>query len=149
MINIFLVIFLKQKVGFIFNPIRKVSLSILLTTFWTTKKKNNLDFIFNNFPVHRTDLWLIYIYMSGVNWPYSPSSWPYSPSSSPAHDLKEIKNDGFGYPSKSSKKRISSVIPLKKKSKKLTKSIKQSYILPLFPSLGTSIQTHGWLWLDC
>jgi hypothetical protein len=33
MINTFLVIFLNQKVGSILNPIRKVSLSILPTTF--------------------------------------------------------------------------------------------------------------------
>ena len=39
MVNTFLVIFLNQKVGFILNTIRKVSLSILPTTFWTKKKK--------------------------------------------------------------------------------------------------------------
>jgi hypothetical protein len=39
MVNTFLVIFLNQKVGFILNPNRKVSLSILPTTFCTTKKK--------------------------------------------------------------------------------------------------------------
>jgi hypothetical protein len=33
MVNTFLVIFLKQKEEFIINPIRKVSLSILPTTF--------------------------------------------------------------------------------------------------------------------
>ena len=70
--NTFLVIFLNQKVGFILNPIRKVSLSILPITFnfelqkRKKRKKNsrkevkgikiNLDFIFNNFPVHRTGL---------------------------------------------------------------------------------------------
>ena len=70
MINTFLVIFLNQKVGYILNSIRKVFLSILTTTFWTTKKKTystkevkgikiNLDFIFNNFPVHRTGLRLV------------------------------------------------------------------------------------------
>jgi hypothetical protein len=32
-VNIFLVIFLNQKEGFILNPIRKVFLSILPTTF--------------------------------------------------------------------------------------------------------------------
>ena len=67
MINTFLAIFLNQKVGSILNPIHKVSLSILPTSFWTKKKKNNstkevkwikinLDFIFNNFLVHRTGL---------------------------------------------------------------------------------------------
>ena len=65
-VNIFLVIFLNQKVGSILNPICKVFLSILPTKFLTTKKKKkkkevkgikiNLDFIFNNFPVHRTSL---------------------------------------------------------------------------------------------
>ena len=40
MVNTFLVIFLNQKVGFILNTIRKVSLSILPTTFWTKKKKS-------------------------------------------------------------------------------------------------------------
>ena len=77
MINTFLIIFLNKKVGSILNPIRKVFLSILPTTFWTTKKKKkkkstkkvkgikiNLDFIFNNFPVHRTGLQLVYIYIS-------------------------------------------------------------------------------------
>ena len=70
LINTFLVIFLNQKVWFILNPIRKISLPILLTTFWTKKKKTystkevkrikiNLDFIFNNFPVHRTGLRLV------------------------------------------------------------------------------------------
>ena len=71
MINTFLVIFLNQKVGSILNPIRKVSLSILPTTFWTTKYiyiystkevkgiKIIFDFIFNNFPVHRTGLRLV------------------------------------------------------------------------------------------
>ena len=71
MINIFLVIFLNKKVWSILNPIRKVSLFILSTTFWTKKKKNtywtkevkgikiNLKFIFNNFPVHRTGLRLV------------------------------------------------------------------------------------------
>ena len=70
MVNIFLVIFLNQKVGSILNLIRKVSLSILPTTFWTTKKKKkstnkvkgikiNLDFIFNNFPMHCTGLRLV------------------------------------------------------------------------------------------
>ena len=39
MVNIFLVIFLNKKVGFILNSNRKVSLSILPTTFLTTKKK--------------------------------------------------------------------------------------------------------------
>ena len=39
MVNTFFVIFLNQKVGSILNPIRKVFLSILPTTFWTTKKK--------------------------------------------------------------------------------------------------------------
>ena len=39
MVNTFLVIFLNQKVGSILNPIRKVSLSILPTTFGTTKRK--------------------------------------------------------------------------------------------------------------
>ena len=39
MVNTFLVIFLNQKVRSILNPIRKVSLSILPTTFWTKKKK--------------------------------------------------------------------------------------------------------------
>ena len=77
MINTFLVIFLNQKVWSILSPIQKVSLSILPTTVWTTKKKKknstkkvkgikiNLDFIFNNFPMHRTDLRLvikIYLY---------------------------------------------------------------------------------------
>jgi hypothetical protein len=38
MINIFLVIFFNQKIGFILNPICKVSLSILPTTFLTKKK---------------------------------------------------------------------------------------------------------------
>ena len=76
MVNTFLVIFLNQKVGSILNPIRKVSLSILPTTFWTTNKqtkkktystkevkwiKINLNFIFNNFPVHRTGLRLVCI----------------------------------------------------------------------------------------
>ena len=72
MVNTFLVIFLNQKVRSILNPIHKVFLSILLTTFWTKKKKKstkevkgikiNLDFIFNNFLVHRTGLRLVYIY---------------------------------------------------------------------------------------
>ena len=39
MVNTFLIIFLNQKVGSILNLIRKVSLSILPTTFLTTKKK--------------------------------------------------------------------------------------------------------------
>ena len=38
-INTFLVIFLNKKVGSILNPIRKVSLLILPTTFWTIIKK--------------------------------------------------------------------------------------------------------------
>ena len=67
MVNTFLVIFLNKKVGSFLNLIRKVSLLILPTTFWTTKKKKkkvkgikiNLDFIFNNFPVHCTDLRLV------------------------------------------------------------------------------------------
>ena len=67
MVNTFLVIFWNQKVESILNPIRKISLSILPITFWTTQKKKkkvkgikiNLDFIFNNFPVHRTGLRLI------------------------------------------------------------------------------------------
>ena len=67
-VNTFLVIFLNKKVGSILNPICKVSLSILPTTFWTKKKnstkkvkgiKINLDFIFNNFPVYRTCLRLV------------------------------------------------------------------------------------------
>ena len=75
MVNTFLVIFLNQKVRSILNPIRKFSLSILSTTFWTTKKKKktystkkvkeikiNLDFIFNNFLVHHTDLQLVLFY---------------------------------------------------------------------------------------
>ena len=76
MVNIFLVIFLNKKVGSILNPIRKVFLSILPTTFLTKKKKKstkevkgikiNLDFIFNNFPVHRTGLRLV-IYMVETN----------------------------------------------------------------------------------
>jgi hypothetical protein len=37
MVNTFLVIFLYQKVGFILNPIRKISLSILPTTFLLPK----------------------------------------------------------------------------------------------------------------
>ena len=67
MVNTFLIIFLNQKVGSILNLICKVSLSILPTIFSTTKKKKkstndvkqikiNLDFIFNNFPVHCTGL---------------------------------------------------------------------------------------------
>jgi hypothetical protein len=62
-----------KKVGSILNLIRKVSLSILPTTFQITKKKKknaystkeikgikiNLDLIFNNFPVHRTGLRLV------------------------------------------------------------------------------------------
>ena len=83
MINIFLVIFLNQKVGSILNPIRKVSLSILSTIFWTTKKKYiystkevkgikiNLDFIFNNFLVHRTGLWLVLLIIKGDIRPYT------------------------------------------------------------------------------
>jgi hypothetical protein len=72
MVNTFLVIFLNKKVGSILNSIRKISLSILPTTFWTKKKKKktystkevkgikiNLDFIFNNFSVHRTGLRLV------------------------------------------------------------------------------------------
>ena len=68
MVNTFLVIFLNKKVESILNPIRKVSLSILPTTFkkkkpYSTKKvkgiKINVDFIFNNFPVHRTGLRLV------------------------------------------------------------------------------------------
>ena len=39
MVNTFLVIFLNKKVGSILNPIRKVSLLILPTTFRTAKKK--------------------------------------------------------------------------------------------------------------
>ena len=68
-INTFLVIFLNKKVGSILNPICKVSLLILPTIFWTKKKKYstkkvkgikiNLDFIFNNFPVHHTGLRLV------------------------------------------------------------------------------------------
>ena len=73
MVNTFLVIFLNHKVGSILNPIRKVSLLILPTTFWTTKyiyiystkkvkgNKINLDFIFNNFSMYRTGLRLIKI----------------------------------------------------------------------------------------
>ena len=38
MVSTFLVIFLNQKIGYILNPICKVSLPILPTTFWTTKK---------------------------------------------------------------------------------------------------------------
>ena len=73
MVNTFLVIFLNKKVIFILNPIRKVSLSILPITFELKKKntqtystkevkgiKINLDFIFNNFPMHRTGLRLVY-----------------------------------------------------------------------------------------
>ena len=68
MVNTFLVIFLNKKVGSILNPIHKVFLSILPTTFLTKKKnstkevkgiKINLDFIFNNFPVHRIGLRLV------------------------------------------------------------------------------------------
>jgi hypothetical protein len=59
-------------------PIHKVFLSILSTTFRTTQKKKNtystkevkkkkikinLDFIFNNFPVYRTGLRLVIIYI--------------------------------------------------------------------------------------
>jgi hypothetical protein len=67
-----LVIFFNQKVGSILNPIRKASLSIWPTTFRTIKKekntystkevkgiKINLDLIFNNFPLHCTDLRLV------------------------------------------------------------------------------------------
>ena len=73
MVNTFLVIFLNQKVRSILNPICKVFLSILPIIFWTKKKKKkkstkevkgikiNLDFIFNNFPVHRTGLGLVFI----------------------------------------------------------------------------------------
>ena len=73
MVNTFVIIFLNQKVGFILNLICKVSLSILPTIFSTTKKKEkkstndvkrikiNLDFIFNNFPVHCTGLRLVTI----------------------------------------------------------------------------------------
>ena len=67
MVNTFLVFFLNQKVEFILNPIHKISLSIL--HFELKKKQNstkkvkgikiNLDFIFNNFPVHRTGLRLV------------------------------------------------------------------------------------------
>ena len=39
MVNTFSVIFLNQKVRFILNLNHKVSLSILPTTFWTTKKE--------------------------------------------------------------------------------------------------------------
>ena len=84
MVDTFLVIFLNQKVGFILNPILKVFLSILPTTFWTTKKKKkqtnkqtyttkevkrikiNLDFILNNFPMHHIGLRLVYI--KACNW---------------------------------------------------------------------------------
>ena len=43
MVNIFLVIFLNQKVGSILNPIRKVFLSIIPTTFRTTKKEKEKE----------------------------------------------------------------------------------------------------------
>ena len=70
MVNIFLVIFLNKKVGFILNLIRKVSLLIAYNILnYKKEKKNstkkvkgikiNLDFIFNNFPVHRTGLRLV------------------------------------------------------------------------------------------
>ena len=55
-VNTSLVIFLNKKVGSILNPILKESL-------YLTKEvkgiKINLDFIFNNFSVHRTGLRLV------------------------------------------------------------------------------------------
>ena len=70
----FLNYFSNQKVGSILNPIRKISLSILLTTFQTTKKKRkkntystkkvkgikiNLHLIFNNFHMYCMSLRLV------------------------------------------------------------------------------------------
>ena len=43
MVNTFLVIFLNKKVESILNQIRKVSLSILPTTFKKKKKKNHIQ----------------------------------------------------------------------------------------------------------
>ena len=78
MVNTFLVIFLNQNVGSILNPIYKISLSILSTTFWTTKQKKknstkkvkgikiNLNFIFNNLSLRLVYIY-IYIYEKNSN----------------------------------------------------------------------------------
>ena len=84
MVNTFLVIFLNQKVGSILNLIRKVYLLILPITFWTTKKiiiiiiqqkskriKINLNFIFNNFPMHRTGLRLVILDNNATEYTFS------------------------------------------------------------------------------